>query len=156
MKSNYMKSAEIKIAKNPDMSDVQKRMLKAHALDQEMWLCLKQYGTYIKPDSYARNNGFNAQSYFIDELVSYEPQEYVTTTQLTRENLERLIDSVRATPAREPIYIGTRDGLDATLDAYRLWQTPTTTGTTIDWRREYTGTWEPIRNEIIAQINLPE
>lgn len=138
MKSNYMKSAEIKIAKNPDMSDVQKRMLRARASSQEMWLRIRQCGTYTKPNSYALNNGFNAQSYFVDELVSYEPQEYVTATQLTRENLERLINSVRVVPAQEPIYITTsiRDAIDAWTE--RVDFTPVTAN---DYRRVYLGEW---------------
>lgn len=161
MKSNYMRSAEIKIAKNPNMSPFEKSRIVHQAKQKERklegQLGILRYGVYTPADFYARNDGLNARVYTCDDYwmhdaIAYDRPLQPTATELTREHIKRLIDEVHATPAREPIYIGTRDG----LDAYRIWQTPTTTGTTIDWRREYTGTWEPIFNEVIAQINLPE
>lgn len=107
MKSNYMRSAEIKIAKNPDMSEGHKRILRAQVMNKEIWLQLRLYGSYVSTDSYARNNCFRPHSYFVDEFVLDEPPRY--TTALTRENLERLIENVQATPAR---FIGTRSALE--------------------------------------------
>ena len=107
MKSNYMKSAEIKIAKNPEMGYWDKYILKQAATLKEIKL-KEQLGLvnrlYIPADAYPVSRGFRAQNMMIDE--------YAMPT-LTREHLERLIDNVQATTAQEPIFIGTRDGLDA-------------------------------------------
>lgn len=120
MKSNYMISAELKIAKNPNMHWWEKSWLKFEAgqkeIELERKLGLLKYKVYAPADQYATNNGFNASRYFLDEFAC-EP--YEPTINLTRENLQRLIDNVRATPAREPIFIGTRDALDAMTYGHR-------------------------------------
>ena len=112
MKSNYMKSAELKIAKNPDMNWAEAWMLKNEARRKEFKLKEKLglvRSIYAPADQYATSNGFNASRYFLDEFI-YEP--YEPTAELTRENLQRLIESVRATTAQEPTFIRTRDTLD--------------------------------------------
>ena len=147
MKSNYMKSAEIKIAKNPECSEWYKRMLIADAMQKEFNLkrMLGLLNTvYIPEHECTPSRGYRAQIYFHDDwahdLSAYEPTSiYTTATELTRENLERLIDNVRAASAQEPIFIGTRNG----LDAYRIRQTTTTA-------------WEPYRNDAIAQIRFED
>ena len=143
MKSNYMISAEIKIAKNPNMHWWEKSWLKFEAgqkeIELERKLRLLKYKVYAPADQYATNNGFNASGYFIDELAAqYEP-----ISAMTRETLQRLIDNVRATNTQEPVFIGTRDALDAMANNYRFLNTP------IDLQREYTGIWEPNFNTTI-------
>ena len=137
MKSNYMISAELKAAQNPDMNfwDAFELRCEARAKERklERKLGLLKYKVYAPANEYATNNGFNASRYFIDELAApYEP-----ITELTRENLYTLIDDVRATTAREPVFIGTRDALDAMAYNYRLWDTPIDTTTAFNWNRGY-------------------
>lgn len=74
MKSNYRKAAEIKIAKNPDMSEVAKRCIMAEVFHKEMYLNFRLYGMHFKPSPYTRHDGLNAHSYFVDEFVLDEPE----------------------------------------------------------------------------------
>lgn len=121
MKSNYIKSAELKIAKNPDMSEYDKQLLINEARNKDINLGVK-LGTiktaYTTTDSYASKRGLRSKFSFIDENLFYDvfpiDTTYTTTvTELTRENLQRLIEGVRTTTAQEPTFIGTRNALDA-------------------------------------------
>lgn len=125
MKSNYMKSAELKIARNPDMTKQNKDLLLWEAKQKELELNIKlglAYRVYISTDSYPRNRGLRAQSYFIDEFMNAPIQTTTTATQLTRENLDRLIENVRAT---------SYDGFSTGRDSYN-----------------YTYTWDP--NSVVS------
>ena len=121
MKSNYMKSAEIKIAKNPELGYWDIYMLKQTAVIKESKL-KEQLGlanrVYTLADEYPASRGLRAQHMFFDD--------YAMPT-LTREHLERLIDNFPATTAYEPIFLGTRDGLDAMMEYHNVWNIPTNT-----------------------------
>jgi hypothetical protein len=84
MKSNYIKSAEIKIAKNPNMSEEEKYLLMQNARNKRMGLAIK-LGTaqkiYISTDSYAKE--FRAQSYTIDDLYMHSKTDYWRPTYTT-------------------------------------------------------------------------